>query len=78
MGNILKELDSLKSDVEMYKGINLSMVEEFRAANCSELADQKLLLHMAEAVLAQRLEKLRTGWRFDENPSCWTLPDASG
>lgn len=72
MGSILTELNSLKSEIDMYKGINLSLVDEFRAANCSELADQKMQLHMAEAVLTRRLEKLMSGWKFDEIASSWT------
>lgn len=72
MGKILGELESLKSDIQTYQGINLSLVEELRAANCPELAEQKMLLQSAESTLIQRLEQLKSGWHFDDAPSPWS------
>jgi hypothetical protein len=73
MATILGELENLKSEVERYQGINLSLVEELLAANCPELAEQKQSLYHVETILSEQLDHLFSGWTFDRLPPSWEM-----
>lgn len=73
IASVISEMQGMRSEIEFYQASNHSLVEELFAAHCPELAEQKKVLSDSEKLIAERLERLQSGWTFDDVSSPWKL-----